>query len=162
MNGSTGNMASGAPEKPGRPNRVMNLVTAQRMLPLVKRVAEDIVRRQNASDCLQPEQDRLDRNNRTLAGPERQRRYQVRDEIVSAERGLEDALMELQELGVVMLDGLRGQVGFPTVVNDRAAFFSWQRGEEGINHWHFAHETKRRAIPPAWNTVGDISLTGQS
>ena len=60
------------------------------------------------------------------------------------------ALAELQELGVELLDPAVGRVGFPTVVNDRPAFFSWRLGEEVLEHWHFVGETIRRAIPTAW------------
>jgi hypothetical protein len=151
-------MASGAPEKPGRRGRVLTLLTAQRMLPLVQRIVADILSRQASLDLLQPEQDRLDRNKRALSWPQRQRRYQVRDEVLTAERDLEAALLELQELAVVLLDPATGRVGFPTVVNDKAAFFSWQPGEAGIQGWHFAQETKCRPIPPAWTKVSDTSL----
>jgi hypothetical protein len=161
MNGSRENMASGAPEKPGRRDRVMNLITAQRMLPLVKRIVADILAQQHSLDRLQPEQNRLDRNKRALAWPERRRRYQVREEIASAEQDLEGALLELLELGVELLDPDVGRVGFPTVVNDKAAYFSWQPGGESIDGWHFPHETKSRPIPPAWMKVGDISLSGK-
>jgi hypothetical protein len=154
-------MASGAPEKPGRRDRVMNLITAQRMLPLVKRIIADILAQQQRLGLLHPEQDRLDRHKRALAWPQRQRRYQVREDITAAEHDLEGALVELQELGVVLLDPEVGRVGFPTVVNDKAAFFSWQPGAEDIQGWHFPHESKWRPIPPAWNKVGDITLTGK-
>jgi hypothetical protein len=162
MNGSRGNMASGAPEKPGRRDRMMNLPTAQRMLPLVRRIVADVLERQGILGRLQPEQDRLDRHKRDLAWPERQRRYQVREEIAGAEADLESALAELHELGVSLLDPDLGRVGFPTVVNNQPAFFSWQPGEEKIQTWHFAEDSKCRPIPPGWNKVGDISLTGMS
>jgi hypothetical protein len=152
-------MASGAPDKPARRNRVLNLPTAQRMLPLVQRIVTDILDRQASLDRLQPEQDRLDRNKRALSWPQRQRRYQVREEIAGAESELENAFLELGELGVELLDPVAGRVGFPTVVNERAAFFSWKPGEEGISGWHFAQETKCRPIPPAWTKVPDPSMS---
>ena len=161
MNGSRENMASGAPEKPGRRGRVISLVTARRMLPLVQRIVADALGCQASLDLLHPEQDHLDRNKRSLSWPQRRRRYNLREEIAGAEHDLERALLELQELGVVLLDPAVGRVGFPTVVNDKPAFFSWQPGEEGIQGWHFAQETKSRPIPPSWTTVGDISVSGQ-
>jgi hypothetical protein len=161
MNGSRENMASGAPEKPNRRGRVISLVTARRMLPLVQRIVTDVLSRQTSLDLLHPEQSHLDRNKRTLSWPQRQRRYHLREEIAGAEHGLEAALAELQELGVELLDPAVGRVGFPTVVNDRPAYFSWQPGEEGIQGWHFAEESKCRPIPPSWQTVGDVSVTGQ-
>jgi hypothetical protein len=161
MNGSRENMASGAPDKQGRRVRVINLPTAQRMLPLVQRIVGEILGQQACLDLLQPEQDRLDRNKRMLSWPQRQRRYQLREEIAGAEQNLECALLELRELGVDLLDATDGRVGFPTIVNDKAAYFSWKPGEEGIRGWHFSQETKCRPIPAAWNKIADTSVTGQ-
>jgi hypothetical protein len=155
-------MASGTPEKPGKRDRLMNLLTAQRMLPLVQHIVSDVLTQQNNLDRLQPEQDRLDRHKRDLAWPERRRRYQVSEEIAIAERYLESALGEMQELGVALLDPVTGRVGFPTVVNGQPAYFSWQPGEDQIQTWHFVEETRARPIPPGWSKVGDISMTGSS
>jgi hypothetical protein len=162
MNGSRGNAASDAPEKPARREIVLNLTTARRMLPLVQRVVEDILLSQRDLIRLQPEQDRLDRNRRTLAWPDRQRRYQLREEIAAAERHLTDAVEELEALGLVLLDNDRGRIGFPTLVNNRAAFFSWQPGEEAVTTWHFAEETTRRPIPASWFKSEGVRVVGKN
>jgi hypothetical protein len=140
----------------------MNLVTARRMLPLVQRIVQDILNDQQTLERLQPEQDRLDRQRRDLRWPERQRRYQLTEEIGGVERRLQEALHELQGLAVALLDPRAGRIGFPTIVNDRRAYFSWRPGEESIRSWHFAEESSCRPIPPSWLKVGDISLTGKS
>jgi hypothetical protein len=150
MNGSAENKAHGASRKPGRSEQNLKLETAQRMLPLVQRIIEDIVACRAALAVLVPEQDRLDRQKRDLTWPERQRRYVVRDEIKSRERSLEESNTELRGLGVTLMDAIKGCVGFPTQVNNRQAFFSWQRGEEGVHFWHFPGEDKRRPIPVSW------------
>src|SRR5262245_5547190 len=157
MNGSTGNMASGAPEQRGE--IVLSLSTVQRMLPLVQRIVDDILLYQNSVQQLGPEHDRLDRQRRTLAWPQRQRRYQLRDQLAEIERGLHDAMQELQDLGVALLDPEVGRVGFPTRVNDRPAYFSWRHGEEGLRHWHFADDSVFRPIPAAW--MKEITLAGK-
>jgi hypothetical protein len=154
-------MASGAPDKPRR-DKVFNLPTAQRMLPLVRQIIADVMTQQHNLDRLQPEQDRLDRHRRDLAWPERRRRYQVREEVAVAEQAMECAVAELTELGVALLDSETGRVGFPTVVNGQQAYFSWREGEERISTWHFVEESKCRPIPPGWSKIGDISLTGSS
>jgi hypothetical protein len=51
---------------------------------------------------------------------------------------------------VALFDDLRGQVGFPTQVNGRRAYFSWRLGEEEVKSWHFAGESARRTIPASW------------
>ncbi|MCC6417022.1 MAG: DUF2203 family protein [Gemmataceae bacterium] len=162
MSGFPGNTASNASERPERREPAMSLATARRMLPLVQRIIEDILADRKALVRLQPEQERLDRHRRDLSWPERQRRYQVRDEIAALERRLQEAGSELQSLSLSLLEPVAGRVGFPTIVNDRRAYFSWRPGEETIRSWHFAEETACRPIPPSWLKVSDISLTGKS
>ncbi len=158
MNGSTENTASDAPEKGGGGDRLINLGTARRMLPLVCRIVEDVLDCQRRLAQLRPEQDGLDRHKRTLAWEQRSRRYALREEIADLEQKHQQSLTELSLLGVALLGPDDGRVGFPTLVNNRQAFFSWRPGEETIGHWHFQGETARRTIPAAWLKAADINL----
>jgi hypothetical protein len=162
MNGSTDNAAFNASEMPERRDIVLNLHTARRMLPLVQRVADDIVISHKVLERLQPEQQRLDRHKRDLVWLERQRRYQVHEEIRVANARLQGALEELRDLGLTLLEPETGRIGFPTLVNDRRAFFSWQPGEETLHSWQFAEEMVRRSIPSAWWKVEETSLSGKN
>src|SRR4051794_37511479 len=150
MNGSTENRAPGAPERPGPNDLILTWGASQAMLPLVGRIAADIAGHHARLARLQPEQARLDRRRHTLAWPERSRRYQVQEEIATLEGELAAAVAELEGLGVVLLHGPSGLVGFPTLVNDRRAFFSWQPGEEGLHFWNFAGDSIRRPVPANW------------
>jgi hypothetical protein len=160
MNGSKGNAAFNASEQPERRDIVLNLNTAHRMLPLVQHIVGDILADQAVLQRLQPEQDRLDRHKRELVWQERQRRYQVHEEVSSAERHLLEAREELDTLGIALLDAEIGRVGFPTLVNDRRAFFSWKPGEETLNTWQFEEETICRPIPASWWKITETSMTG--
>lgn len=162
MNGSKGNAAFNASEMPERRDIVLNLNTANRMLPLVQRVAGDIVANQRIIDKLQPEQDRLDRHKLDLVWLERQRRYQVHEEITVAEKRLRAAIEELCELGLSLEEPQTGRIGFPTMVNDRRAFFCWQPGDDTLRSWHFAEETSCRPIPQSWWKVTEASLSGKN
>ena len=162
MNGSRENRAQGASEKPGRRPSVYNLATARRMLPLVEQVVGDVICHRRLLAQLRPEQCRLDRQRRTLAWPERSRRYQIQEDIAHAERNFQEALAELTGLAVVLLDPVVGRVGFPTVVNNRQAFFSWQLGEEGVKHWHFPEDDNLRLIPASWAKTANMRLTAKS
>ena len=51
---------------------------------------------------------------------------------------------------MALLDICRGPVGFPTMVNDRKAFFSWKLGEDGLKSWNFADELVRHPVPENW------------
>jgi hypothetical protein len=127
------------------------------MLPLVQRIVEDFLIAQKSLARLQPEEEILDGKKRSLDWPGRQRRYRLKEELAYTENLLLAAREELEVLGVVLLDPDVGRVGFPTMVNNRQAFFSWRPGEEGLHSWHFAEETQCRPIPPAW--LKEISMS---
>ena len=150
MSGSTENRTSGAFERAGGPNVLFTWPVAQRMLPLVGQITQDILRRQRSLAQLQLEKESLDRQRRTLAWPQRSRRYQIEEDLVAEEAALQRATAELEALGVGLLDSELGLVGFPTTVNNRRAFFSWHPGEDSIVSWQFAEEMVRRPIPPSW------------
>jgi hypothetical protein len=154
MSGSTGNTASGAFDRPESEHAFIELTTARRMLPLVQRIVEEILATRRALARLVCEQGTLDKKRRLLDWPNRQRRYQVHEEVASLEGRLNELLAELQSLKVVLLDANSGRTGFPTAVNNRPAYFSWVPGEEGVDFWHFADEQVRRSIPKLWAKVG--------
>ena len=53
--------------------------------------------------------------------------------------------------GVAVIDVATAQVGFPTIVNNKLAFFSWLPGEETVSHWHYDNDfDHRRPVPEAW------------
>jgi hypothetical protein len=120
------------------------------MLPLAGRIAGDIVRHQEHLARLQPEMARLDRQRSTLAWPERARRYQLQEEIAAVEAELRQARAELEGLGLALLHAPTGLLGFPTVVNNRRAFFSWQPGEPALAFWNYAGDSVRRPVPESW------------
>jgi hypothetical protein len=150
MSGFTENRASDASEQPSGEAVVLTWGAAGAMLPLVGRIAADMVRLHDRLIRLRPEKDRLDRMRRTLAWPDRARRYQLQEETESVVRDLQDANAELDVLGLALLHGPTGLVGFPTMVNDKPAFFSWRPGEESLAFWNYADDMLRRPVPANW------------
>jgi len=148
---STPNRASNPAGKPRRKEITLDLSTARQMLPLVKSIVSDIVTSRTALNRLTPEQDRLERHRRDLVWKERQRRYQVQEEIRTAEKSLTTALTELTALGLSLLDDESGEVDFPTKINGRTAAFNWKFGEDGVRHWHYTGEEQRRTITADWD-----------
>jgi hypothetical protein len=120
------------------------------MLPYVQGILNELAERRQVLGRLHPQQDRLERQKRSLSWKERKERYLIQDEIAVHDRGILDALDELQSLGVVILDEEESRVGFPTMVNNRPAFFTWQPGEQGLHSWQFAEENVCRPIPLSW------------
>jgi len=150
MSGSRSFSTSDASESPERNEVVLNLKTVQKMLPLVQQIAQDIMARHRAIERLQPEEERLDRKRRELDWPARQRRYEVKEEIAKTEKELGIAVAELRELGLSVLSEVDGRIGFPTMVNNRRAYFSWAPNEDTLKTWRFADEDVDRPIPPTW------------
>ena len=144
------NRAPDSPEKSHRNAVTLDLRTARNMLPLVQSIVEDIRTHHVRLHELTPEQDRLERNRRTLNWTERDRRYNITEEIRTAERNLTTAVTELGTLGVELVDPVVGSVDFPTRINGRSAAFSWKHGEDALNFWHYADEGQRRPIPSDW------------
>ncbi|HJZ58226.1 MAG TPA: DUF2203 family protein [Gemmataceae bacterium] len=145
------NRASNPAGKPRRKDITLDLTTARQMLPLVKSIVNDIVSSRTALARLTPEQERLDRHRRDLVWQERQRRYQLHEEIRAAELSLRNAVGELTELGLSLVDEESGEVDFPTKINGRTAAFSWKIGDENVRHWHYTGEEQRRPIPADWD-----------
>jgi hypothetical protein len=148
--------ASGPAGKARRNEVVFDLGTAKRMLPLVSRIVHDIQESRTLINRLQPEQDRLERHRRDLSWPERRRRYAVQEELAAAERRLSEIVTELGRLGVALLPDREGEIGFPTELNGRSAFYLWRDGETDVTAWNYAGESLRRTIPPEWLDTGAV------
>lgn len=153
MSSSTPNRATNPAGKPRRKEITLDLSTARQMLPLVKSIVAEIVSSRLALNKLAPEQERLDRHRRDLVWQERQRRYQVGEEITAAEKSLSSAAGELTALGVNLVDDEAGEVDFPTRINGRSAAFNWKLGEDAVSHWHYAGEEQRRPVPAELETA---------
>ena len=84
--------ASNSPRQSARAPVVLDLPTVQKMLPLVRRIVADLLAAEQDNGSLLWELEGLDRNRRTLTWPERQRRYQIQDEITRrlAQNAFED------------------------------------------------------------------------
>jgi hypothetical protein len=154
---STPNRATNPAGKPKKKEVSHNLTSAQQMLPLVRSIVSDIVHSRQAISRLTPEQERLERHRRELVWQERQRRYQVIDEIAAAEKSLTVAVVELGGLGVNLVDDASGEVDFPTKINGRAAAYTWRLGEDGLRHWHYQGEEQLRPIPADWDEASSLS-----
>ena len=151
---STPNRATNPAGKPRKKDVTLDLTTARQMLPLVRSIVSDIVTSHRTLARLTPEQERLERHRRDLVWQERQRRYQVNDEIAAVEKLLTAAAGELAGLGVNLVDGLAGEVDFPTKVNGRPAAFTWKLGDDAVRNWHYQGEEQLRPIPTDWDQSG--------
>jgi hypothetical protein len=152
MSNQSPKRAFGSSAKKQRKELNLDISTARNMLPLVKCIVQDIVNTQERLSKLQPEQENLERHRRDLVWQERERRYQVEEELKAAEKKLKDAVTELSGLGLALIDTESGRVAFPTRINGRSAIFSWQPDEENVLFWSYEEEELRRPIPGDWTS----------
>jgi hypothetical protein len=157
MSGFTEYQASGASDLGGRADVVLTWNRASSMLPLVRQIVGDVLEHVSRLSKIEPEKDRLDRHRHDLVWLERQRRYQLTEEATQRRTQLQAARAELDALGVVLLDEEMGLVGFPTLVNNQKAYFTWKPGEETLDYWQFADTSRRRPVPPGWKELEPVA-----
>src|SRR5262245_42596276 len=87
----------------------ISLTAAQKMLPLVSHIVNEIQTRWNRLSELEAEQGDLDKRRRGLGWPERSRRYQIGEEITAEQRLLQETVAELEQLDLVLVDAIQGE-----------------------------------------------------
>jgi hypothetical protein len=152
--------ASNPSKSSGKAEIVLDLPTVCKMLPLVRQIVVELLEAEQTHGNLLSERAKLDHDRLKLSWPERKRRYDVQDDIDRVEQTRRALTHELEQLGVQVIDPTHGRVGFPTIVNAKPAFFSWQLGEDEVSYWHFAGDSdRRRAIPPNWKLDVPLAAT---
>ncbi|MSR32326.1 MAG: DUF2203 family protein [Gemmataceae bacterium] len=129
---------------------ILTLEIAEAMLPLAGRVAEDLKYFSAKVRTLRSERIFFEKKKREFTWRERRRQHEVTDELYFMELSLENILNELKAIGIEPLVAELGLIGFPTMVNNRRAYFSWKPGEPCVCYWNFADELNRRPVPPTW------------
>jgi len=113
-----------------KPQKTFTPEEASRTLPLVRRIAEDITRVSREWNATREQR----------FGALRQRRVERARELESQAEELcyqlEDYVRELEQLGCICKDPLRGLVDFPATLGGRTVYLCWRLGEEEVLHWH--------------------------
>ncbi len=142
------NKSRAQPSKPRKAASTgVTFTQARRMLPLVTRIVTDIRDQWNDITRLEAEQVDLDRRRRKLEWPERKRRYQIGEDIAADQRRLQDAAAELEQISVLLIDPVQGEVAFPTLLGGRQAYCIWRLGDADLGWWCFAQDAERHPIP---------------
>ncbi len=123
---------------------------ARSMLPLLRLIVADI------SLSHRELTDRRSHLRRMLRSHQGKARYQVYDqeivemqkELADEARHLDEYISELERLGVILRSAHEGIVDFPTSIDDRRAFFTWQMGQDDVSdfHWHDESTADRRRL----------------
>lgn len=111
-----------------RRRRCYSLEEANRSLVLIRRIVRDIIRQHGRVVELQELADLTDGR----LSPDSQAGQELRATI----NHLAGLLQELDELNVLLVDYSRGAVDFPSQVDGREVYLSWQCGQQAISAWH--------------------------
>lgn len=116
--------------KPTFSRKTFCVEEANRSLPFVSRVIEDIVDLHEQIVLCRRTMERIEMG---LHGGESSV-YEA--EYRRSMDRLRDLVRELDLVGVDLLDFERGLISFPTLHEGREASLSWQLGEEHVAYWH--------------------------
>lgn len=148
-----------------RVTKQVSIELANRMLPLVRHIAGDLQQQFHVVTGLK---ERLSQLRRRRRKSNRQSDALYQDEVVQFESDLEAAqeqldryVVELEKLGLVVVDASRGAIGFPAQMDGREVRLSWMPGEEEVGWWHeVADGLKSRHSLFAESKGGDGNLAG--
>jgi hypothetical protein len=107
---------------------------ANRTLPLVRRIVEDVVREHRRWQEAIVELDLLVSGARTdLPDP---RAAALEKEIQSIAREIDGFQGELETLGIQLKDRRIGLIDFPSELDGRRVLLCWRLGESSVQFWH--------------------------
>jgi hypothetical protein len=131
--------------------KIFTVDEANRMLPLVARIADDIVGTygevNSALKAYDEEKGRASETSRDASGEAMLRRRDAEvSEVLERFQGL---IQEIESLGGTVKDYEQGFIDFYGELDGEIVYFCWTRGESRIDHWHRLEEgyAKRRDIP---------------
>lgn len=118
-----------------REPRIFTLAEAERTLPLVRRIVQDIMQGYAAWRRA------VGRYEIEAAGPqadavEPAAVKALRLEVEAAAARVDGFLAELDQVGCIFKDFEGGLVDFHALRDDRLVFLCWRHGEPRISHWH--------------------------
>lgn len=107
---------------------------ANRTLPLVRKIVEDIVRQHRVWREKILELDLIASS--TKADEPRDRAEQLEREAQALAREIDGFQHELEELGIELKDRRLGLVDFASEINGRRVLLCWRLGEPEVQFWH--------------------------
>lgn len=116
-----------------RSRKLFTLEDANRTLPLVSRIVQDIVRIYGRMADVELQARKLVR-----AGDEK-RAEEFQDQYQELSYECAEYLEELKKIGCELKDPRIGLVDFPAQLGDRFVWLCWKLGESKIRFWHELH-----------------------
>ena len=114
--------------------RLFTVDEANRTLPLVRRIVEDVVRQHRQWREKILELDLVASSSR--ADEPHERAAQLEREAQTLAQELDGYQKELEELGIQLKDRRQGLVDFPSELGGRRVLLCWRLGEGEVQFWH--------------------------
>jgi len=150
-----GNMARIRPQ--GRKN--FTVQEANATLPLVRAIAEDLVR---LSREVIERRERLSvllgGSPRSPNDPYREELAQIEEELEKDRRHLREFVEELRQLGVEARSVTEGLIDFPAMLEGRQVYLCWKLGEPEVLYWHEPGGDLNSRQPLAAGSVAEDGL----
>jgi hypothetical protein len=107
---------------------------ANRTLPLVRKIVEDVVQQHRRWRETIMELDLVASTTRSDAPHERAE--QLEQQALAQARELDGYQKELEALGIQLMDPRIGLVDFPSEIGGRNVLLCWRLGEPEVQYWH--------------------------
>ncbi len=114
--------------------RIFNVDEANRTLPLVRRIVEDVVRQHRVWREKILELDLVSSSSR--AEEPRLRAEQLEKEAQTLAHEIDGYQKELEELGIQLKDRRLGLIDFPSELGGKRVLLCWRLGETEVQFWH--------------------------
>lgn len=114
--------------EPFKPKRTFSLEEANRALPLVRRILDDVVKAH--------EQLLLERERSAALKASTPAARVAQERVEALEEDLNGYMAEMDQIGCLCKDPARGLVDFPALREGRIVFLCWKLGEREVSHWH--------------------------
>lgn len=129
---------------------VFDYSLACQAIPLIRRIARDIV---NRNDLLRASREELRQRSQGNAVLTPRQRFQLEDAVRELRAQLRSLIDELHRVGVTLLDPSLGEVGFPTIVNGSLAYLVYRTTDDAVQSWRYRDQRRLRPLPVHWKTT---------
>lgn len=118
-------------------------VSATKMLPLVRRIADDMLRLTQSISAQREQIREIDQLPQTIGRVDYQDEVSdIRGSLALDEKRLDDCRRELVSLGLETHMPFDGAVDFPSILNRRKVQLCWVLGEDRVEYWHEVGQTR--------------------
>jgi len=133
---------------------------ATQMLPLVRRIVDDILMLQQSIDVQLQQLQTIDALPETMEHADyREEVSDIRSSLDQDQQRMDACVCELQSLGVQLHEPFDGSVDFPAEWNRREIRLCWHPDDESVKYFHEPGQDakERKKIDPSWFTAESLN-----